>query len=190
MADSDEPHDDEVIIRAERSVGGKDLCEFFPRLVRKSTPLSTAGAISTEPDTLPEPHEDSGDEEEEGQGQSVATGVTSGLELHGLIPDEHELRPLGKGVSDDVIENTFHVEGMDTLADPDLDGPRVPATRSKSKGKFPKKPKVTNPGPMVKEKRLKKPKSERKASELNEAIQTDHIVRDHRWLWHRGKLSR
>ena len=29
MADSDEPHDEEVIIRAERSVGDKDLCEFF-----------------------------------------------------------------------------------------------------------------------------------------------------------------
>ena len=49
MADSDEPHDDEVIIRAERSVGDTDLCEFFPRLVRESTPLSTAGAIVTEP---------------------------------------------------------------------------------------------------------------------------------------------
>ena len=85
MADSDEPHDEEIVIRAERSLGDKDLCEFFPRLVRKSTPLSTAGAIGTEPDTLPEPHEESGDEEEEGQGHNLATGVTAGLEPHGLI---------------------------------------------------------------------------------------------------------
>ena len=118
MADSDEPHDEDVIIRAERSVGDKDLCEFFPRLVRKSTPLSTAGAIGTDPDTLLEPNEGSGDEEEQGQGQSLATGVTTGLEPHGLITDEHERRALGKGVTDKVIENTFHVEGMETLADP------------------------------------------------------------------------
>ena len=95
----------------ERSVGDKDLCEFFPRLVRKSTPLSTAGAIGTEPDTLPEPHEGSGDEEEEGQGQSQATGVTSGLEPHGLITDEHELRALGKGVTDEVIETHILCRG-------------------------------------------------------------------------------
>ena len=55
MADGDEPEDDEVIIRAERAVGGKDLCEFFPRLVRKSKPLSTAGATGTEPETASEP---------------------------------------------------------------------------------------------------------------------------------------
>ena len=70
MADSDEPHDEETIIRAERSVGDTDLCEFFPRLVRKRAPLSTAGAVGTEPDTLPEPREDSGDDEEEGCGES------------------------------------------------------------------------------------------------------------------------
>ena len=58
MADNDELHDDKVVIRAERSVGDKDLCEFFPRLVSKSTPLSTAGAIGTEPDTLPDPMRD------------------------------------------------------------------------------------------------------------------------------------
>ena len=57
IADSDEPHDEEVIIRAERSVRDKDLCEFFPRLVRKSTPLSTAGAIGTGPDTSLEPND-------------------------------------------------------------------------------------------------------------------------------------
>ena len=145
MAERDEPHDEETVIRAERSAGDKDLCEFFPRLVRKSTPLSTAGAIGTAPDTLPEPHEGSGDEEEEGYGQSLATGVASGLEPHGLITDEHELRALGKGVIDEVIESTFHVEGMETLSDPDLERPRVPATRSQSKITVPKRPKVTNP---------------------------------------------
>ena len=93
-----------------------------------STPLSTAGAVGTEPDTLPEPREESGDEDEEGQGHSLATGVTSGLEPHGLITDEHDLRALGKAVSDEVIENTFHVEGMETLADPDLERPRIPKT--------------------------------------------------------------
>ena len=63
---------------------------------------------------------------------------------------------LGKSVtcSDEVIDSTFHVEGMDTLADPDLERPRVLATRSKSKIKVPKRPKVTNPGPVPKEKRL------------------------------------
>ena len=179
MADSDEPHDEEVIIRAERSVGDKDLCEFFPRLVRKSTPLSTAGAIGTGPDTSPEPNEGSGDEEEQGQGQSLAPGITTGLEPHGLITDEHELRALGKGVTDEVIENTFHVEGMETLADPDLERPRVTATRSKSKITVPKRPKVTNPGPVPKGKRLKatkgKPKSKRKAPALTEAMQLDNL---------------
>ena len=30
MVDSDEPHHEEVIIRAEKSVSDTDLCEFFP----------------------------------------------------------------------------------------------------------------------------------------------------------------
>ena len=62
---------------------------------------------------------------EHGQGQSLAPGITAGLEPHGLITDEHELRALGKGVTNEVIENTFHVEGMETLADPDLERPRL-----------------------------------------------------------------
>ena len=49
MADGDEPEDNEVIIRAERAVGGKDLCKFFPRLLRKSKPLSTAIAYQAGP---------------------------------------------------------------------------------------------------------------------------------------------
>ena len=68
---------------------------------------------------------------------------------------------------------------METLADPDLERPRVPATRSKSKIRVPKRPKVTNPGPVPKEKRLKvskgKPKSKRKAPVLTDAMQTDNI---------------
>ena len=139
--------------------------------------------IGTEPDTLPEPTEGSGDEEEEGQGQSLATGVTSGLEPHGLITDEHELMALGKGVIDEVIDNTFHVEGMETLADPDLERPRVLASRSQSKSTVPKRPKVANPGPVPKGKRLKaakgKPKSKRKAPALTEAMQLDNIYRGH-----------
>ena len=127
--------------------------------MRKSTPLSTACVIGTEPDTLPESHDESVDEEEEGKGQSQATGITSGLEPRGLITDEHEFRALGKGVSDEVIEDTFHV------AVPDLERPRVLASRSKSKIKVPNRPKVTNPGPVPKEKSLKvstgKPKSTR-----------------------------
>ena len=47
------------------------------------------------------------------------------------------------------------VEGMETLADPDLESPRVTATRSKSKITVPKRPKVTNPGPVPKGKKLK-----------------------------------
>ena len=94
MADGDEPEDDEVIIRAERAVGGKDLCEFFPRLVRKSKPLSTAGATGTEPETASEPED--GSDKEDGQGQGESTGITSGLEPHNLITDVHELRDLGK----------------------------------------------------------------------------------------------
>ena len=90
VADSDEPHDDEIVIRAERSVGDKVLCEFFPRVVRKSAPLSTAGAIGTGHGTSSEPCEGSGDEEEEGRGQSPATGAMSGPEPHGLITDVNE----------------------------------------------------------------------------------------------------
>ena len=104
MADNDEPHDEEVIIRVERSVSDKDLCEFFPQLVRKSTLLSIACAIGTNLDTLLKPNEGFGDEEEEGQGQNLATGITTSLEPHGLITDEHELKALGKGVTNEVIE--------------------------------------------------------------------------------------
>ena len=149
--------------------------------MRKSAPLSTAGAIGTEPDPLTELCEESDNEEEEGQGQSLATGVMSGLEpqCHGLITDEHELRALGKGVSGDIIENKFQVEGMGTLADPDLERPKVPATRSKSRTTVPKRPKVTNPGPVPNDERLKvpkgNPKSKREASELTEAMQIDNI---------------
>ena len=70
---------------------------------------------------------------------------------------------------------------MTTLADSDLDRPKVPVTRSGSVGKVPKKPKFTNPGPVPKEKLTKgprgKPKSrkKRKAPVLTEAMQTDHV---------------
>ena len=50
--------------------------------MRKGTPLPTAGAIGTEHDTLSELHEEPGDDEEEGHGQSLATGATSGPEPH------------------------------------------------------------------------------------------------------------
>ena len=185
IADGDEPNDDEVIIRAERAVGGKDLYEFFPRFVRKSKPLSwplsTAGATGTDPETLPEPNDGSDNEEEENQGQGESLGITSGLEPQNLITDKHELRALGESVNDEVIENTFHVDGTTTLADPNLDRPKVPVTRSGSVGKVPKKPKVTNPGPVPKEKLTKgskgipKSRKERKAPVLTEDIQTDHV---------------
>ena len=117
MADGDEPDNDEVIIRAERAVGGKDLCEFFPRLARKSKPLSTAGATGTEPETLLEPTGGSDNEEEGKQGQGESLGTMSGLEPQNLVTDEHELRALGErlSVNDEVIENTFHVYGMVTF---------------------------------------------------------------------------
>ena len=184
MADGDEPEDDEVIIMAERAVGGKGLCEFFPRLVRKSKPLSTAGATGTKPETVSEPEDGSDKEEDQGQGES--TGITSGLEPQTIITDEHEFREVGVGADNEVIENTFHVDGMTTLADPDLDRPKVPVTRSGSVGKVPKNPKVTNPGPVPKEKLTKgskgKPKSrkKRKAPILTEAMQTDHAGYDFR----------
>ena len=67
---------------------------------------------------------------------------------------------------------------METLSDPDPEKPRVPATRSQSKITVPKRPKVTNPGPVPKGKRLKatkgKPKSKRKAPALTEAMQFDN----------------
>ena len=99
-------------------------------------------------------------------GQGESTGITSGLEPQNLITDEHELRELEKGADDEVIENTFHVDGMTTLADPDLDRPNVPVTRSGSVEKVHKKPKVANPGPVPKEKLTKeskgKPRSRKK----------------------------
>ena len=89
------------------------------------------------------------------------------------------MRALGKGVSDDVIATTFRVEGMETLADPDLERPKVPATRSQSKTTIPKRPKDTNSRPVPTEKRLKaskeRPKSKRKAPVLTEAMHTDNI---------------
>ena len=68
---------------------------------------------------------------------------------------------------------------METLADADLEKPRVPAAWSKSKIKVPKRPKVTNSGPVSKETRLKvskgEPTSKHTAPVLTEAMQTDNI---------------
>ena len=75
MAAGDEPEDDEVIIRAERAVGGKDLYEFFPRLVRTSKPLSTTGATGTEPEMVSEPEHGSDNEEDQGQGRRRKSGA-------------------------------------------------------------------------------------------------------------------
>ena len=135
-------------------------------------------ATGTEPETASEQEDGSDDEEDQGQGES--TGITSGLEPQNLITDEHELRELGKGADDEDIENTFHVDGMTTLADPDLDRPKVPVTRSGSVGKVPKKSKVTNSGPVPKEKFTQgskgksKSRKKRQATVLTEAMQTDH----------------